>query len=634
MFFRSCIVLLFFVITGAEAWSQEGATSKVSIAAEDETKFAAAELAKYLAIMYAKSQFVVAPAGARGGGARIELRVTREIAEEEHAWSGRDNRTLIEGGSPRAVLQGTYRYLESLGCHWFAPAFHFYGGAHETVPVSQERFNAGAPATGGSAPKMKFRKLYVEEGISHTTDTLRQIVEWMPKVGYNVLVVPTNYGNRGRVMWDNWRSAITPELQRRNLLLEVGGHGYENFLNEKMEGGRLFEQHPEWFGVDDKGQRSRQKKRVFCTSNPDAVAYLTKGVVNYLESRPEINIFALWPPDSAVWCQCEKCVALGAEPDRQAVLLNDIAKLMKKDLPRVRLETIAYGKTLQPPAKVALDPSILVDFCPINQQFEVPIFDESSIRNAEYKKAFLAWSKAFKGDISIYTYYRKYAWKSLPIWLTDYMQYDLSWYAENGADGVSIYSEPDDWAGFEINHYLLPRLGWDPEQDVEALLDGYVTSRYGECAAAAENVIEWISDRYRLVSSVPFTTAKPANEVLLVEERLQERLGKFTSTCDAAKDDSTVAGRLRLAAEYALLDAGIQALRAEGKTAEMEKLVAKMAEFLESHADKGVFTVYHGTELRSLKKKYGLAETAKRETQTTARDAGTTAAAEQTTATE
>jgi hypothetical protein len=47
-------------------------------------------------------------------------------------------------------------------------------------------------------------------------------------------VVPLNYGGQGRVKWDNWRVALTPELQRRGIWIEVGGHGYENYLNAQM----------------------------------------------------------------------------------------------------------------------------------------------------------------------------------------------------------------------------------------------------------------------------------------------------------------------------------------------------------------------------------------------------------------
>src|SRR6201999_1438743 len=109
-------------------------------------------------------------------------------------------------------------------------------------------------------PKFKLRKLYVEEGHSHTEENLKQLIEWMPKVGYNTLVVPMNYQGHGKVMWDNWREVLTPELQKRGITIEVGGHGYQNFLNADMEGGKLFDQHSEWFGLDKIGARRREEQ--------------------------------------------------------------------------------------------------------------------------------------------------------------------------------------------------------------------------------------------------------------------------------------------------------------------------------------------------------------------------------------
>ena len=151
-----------------------------------------------------------------------------------------------------------------------------------------------------------------------------------------------------------------------------------------MEGGKLFAEHPEWFGAKDSGTRSKAKRQVFCTSNSEAVDFVTRGVLDYLKARPEIEVFELWPPDGAEWCACDACDALGDPQDRQALLVNHVQDVLAKERPNVRLEIIAYSKALLPPAKVKLDERILVDFCPINQSFEVPINDPSSDRNREY----------------------------------------------------------------------------------------------------------------------------------------------------------------------------------------------------------------------------------------------------------
>jgi hypothetical protein len=176
----------------------------------------------------------------------------------------------LVGASGRSTLYAVYQFLDGLGCRFLAPELNFYNRAAEVLPEKLP-IVINDKITGVSEPKLKFRKLYVEEGHSHNIENLKQMVEWMPKVGYNTLVIPTDYSGGGRVKWDNWREALTPELQKRDITIEVGGHGYQNFLNATMEGGTLFDKHPDWFGQDKQGKRRKERGQVFCTSNAAAV---------------------------------------------------------------------------------------------------------------------------------------------------------------------------------------------------------------------------------------------------------------------------------------------------------------------------------------------------------------------------
>ena len=231
--------------------------------------FAAAELQRYLTQMYPGEP----------PPPRVEVAVDRTM----HGFSiaREDGVVRIRGADDFMALCGAYHLLDLLGCRFLAPQFDHYRGAGEVV-AGRRSADIDLPLPVARNPKLKFRKLYVEEGISHDTENLKQLVEWMPKVGYNTLVVPTDYGGRGRVRWDNWREQLTPELRKRGITIEVGGHGYENFINASMEGGKLFERHPEWFARDEKGVPQKQKRYVFCTSNARAVEYVTGNVIAYL----------------------------------------------------------------------------------------------------------------------------------------------------------------------------------------------------------------------------------------------------------------------------------------------------------------------------------------------------------------
>src|SRR4029079_19314952 len=122
---------------------------------------------------------------------------------------------------------------------------------------------------------------------------------------------------------------------------------------------------------------------------------------------------------------------------------------------------------VEPPETVTFDRSVLVDFGPIAQCFEYQIDDPASNVNAKYAHALKGWRTQFNGDISIYSYYRKYAWNSLPIITPHYMQKDLQFYHSLGVHGVSSYSEPGDWFTYELNHYVLGHLAWNPDVDVD-----------------------------------------------------------------------------------------------------------------------------------------------------------------------
>ena len=302
-------------LAAAAAATEASAQANVTLARDGETTytiavgdassatlaFAGAELSRYLQRLTGAG-FPVAPLASAGNA--IVLRIGPPVGgsgdEEAYSIAVRGDSLLLTGASDRAVLYATYDLLARLGCEWLAPALDFYGGAAEVVPRRPTLvYEAAADVV--EDPVFAFRKIDVEEGLSHDTESLLRIVEWMPKVRYNTLQVPMDYGGTGRVRWDAWREALTPELEKRGILIEVGGHGYQNFLNAGMEDGTLFERHPEWFGMDAQCRRTPDERMVFNTANPAAVDYLIENVLEYLRAHPEIDIFDFWPPDGVRW---------------------------------------------------------------------------------------------------------------------------------------------------------------------------------------------------------------------------------------------------------------------------------------------------------------------------------------------
>lgn len=521
----------------------------------------------------------------------------------------RDENIHLVGADARGVLHAVYRFLEELGCRWLAPAYEFYDGSHEMVPSESRLTYLSKTSVMVESPALPYRKLYVEEGRSHTTANLLQLIEWMPKLGFNVLVFPTDYQGENRVKWDDWREALTPELQRRGIVIEVGGHGYQNFLNADMENGRLFETHPEWFGMEE-GKRTARRKRVFCTSNDDAVAYLQRHVLVYLRERPEIEIFDFWPPDGARWCECPACAALGGVPERHARLVAQMGAKLAEELPRVRLECIAYGHYREPPEAISFGDDVLVDFCPIAQVFEYQIYEDASPTNVTYRTSLKAWLDRFGGDISVYSYYRKYAWRSLPVLLPHYMQRDLAWYREQGVRGISIYGEPGDWGTYEVNHYILGRLAWEPGLDVSRELERYLLARYGSASEVAAAAVEKLERVIRRGANIPGTRLKTVPEYEAWVEEISQSIAAVEKEEDRLAGDRPITQalrRLNLMQRYALHNLHFQReVAANAPADEKRRRVSEIADLIEAHPDEGVFLVPPRLTRERLYRYYGV----------------------------
>lgn len=561
-------------------------------------RFAASEIARYVEQMSGTKLEVVETDNAPAG-AIVLRREAAGLGDEGYSISIENSRLVLTGARDRSVIYAAYDLLQRLGCRWLAPQFGFHGAVAEVVP-KQSRLEIDLKEPILETPKLKFRKLYVEEGHSHNGENLLQMVEWMSKSRENTLVVPIDYQGQGRVVWDNWRKALTPELKKRDIQIEVGGHGYQNFINSDMPEVKA---HPEWLG-EKNGKRQTEHGIVFCTSNPDAVALLTKNVVTYLKSHPEIDIFDFWPPDGSHWCECEACTKLGTPADRQAKLVATVIAEARKQGIKARFECIAYAVYTQPPMSPAMDKSVLIDFCPINQCFEVQMNDPSDERNAEYADAIRAWKKGFEGDVSIYSYYRKYAWDSLPVIIPHYMQADLRWYLKIGAAGISSYAEPGDWLTYELNHYTLARLAWDPDADVDAIISEFCAARFPKCADAAKKLYSVLEDTTRHACRIPFSSLKTPAEIAAYTERL--RAAREAVAKEAAGDAS--AAGLLAETDYGLKDLAIQKqIAGKGSIEDRAKLVEELAVFLESHRGEGVFLIDQGRLSREhLKRGYGV----------------------------
>ncbi|MFB6146387.1 MAG: DUF4838 domain-containing protein [Halobacteriaceae archaeon] len=420
------------------------------------------------------SALVAGPADETDVAGALEGLATRLSGRDPDAFAvvTGDDHVALGGTTHRGTLYAAYALLERVGVRFFGPRFSVYDGHGERVP--DRPTVAVPPVDAATAPDFRYRRKYVEEGYSHTEATLRQLVDWMAKTRHNVLVVPTDYENLGVVRYDDYREAVLPAVERRGLLVETGGHGFDSFLPPSV----YREDHPEWF-VDG--------YNVFDLTADAAVETYVDNVVAHLQRRPEVDVFDAWPPDGATWPP-RVVDAFGSVAAAYAHVVDRLATRIEDAGLDVTVEAIAYTSHIEPPADGGAFDDVLVDLAPFDRSYAVPI-DGPADANERYVDLIERWRETVDATVGVYEYYRKYSWHSLPVVLPDLIGQDLRVYESLGVDAVGTYSEPADWIPYELTHLLVAALAWDTGVDPGDYTTRYLRDRYGEAGDAVVDAV-------------------------------------------------------------------------------------------------------------------------------------------------
>ena len=251
--------------------------------------------------------------------------------------------------------------------------------------------------------------------------------------------------------------ALIDNACENGLTIEYEMHAMRYFL-PKTE----FEHHPEWFRVDENGERNADLN--CCASSEEALDFIAKRAAEAAKKlyRSSHRYF-FWADDAHdAFCHCEKCRELSSS-DQQLIIMNRILEELQKEDPEATLAYLAYYGTLTPPQKVKPHKGIFLEYAPIDRDFHKPLADATGEKNAEQNKHLKALLDTFgKEDAKVLDYWLDNSlfsnWTKPPkaftpdeaVIFADFDYYrslgfsDISTFAcYLGADYIELHGEPD-----------------------------------------------------------------------------------------------------------------------------------------------------------------------------------------------
>lgn len=442
---------------------------------EKQERYAANLLAEYLEKIY-KIKIPVVQEGSQISGRVISIGetalakthgLTSELNPQGYEFSVKGNHFFIRGGFP-GPLNGVISYLEEdLGCRWYAEPFHF--------PNHPEPGLAKIPDLTG-------KKLLVTPRSYTPQFTMREI-RYLP--GW--LNPDREYAMFFRLSPITYQTFLPAESGASlNSFLYV--HTYAQLLPAK----EYFEKHPEYYALQ-KGKRTRltATSGSVCYTHPEVVKIMVENIRKEIRKMPDARYFSVSCSDAAdVECECSSCAPIIKKFGKNGIqlyLANKIASVLCKEYPNIRITTLIYG----PGADVLsangykAHPNVTLFLAPIGARWNlvqmlIPLNENPFVRGS-LDKCKLSSSNIFFWDYVDTTVH--------PLPNFDQMRDSIRYLAKEKVTGYSVDCSNGGAALAPLKKWIYTQLVWNPELDMEALINEFISAYYGK---ASPELLEYV----------------------------------------------------------------------------------------------------------------------------------------------
>jgi hypothetical protein len=326
-----------------------------------------------------------------------------------------------------------------------------------------------------------------------------------------------------------------------------GGHSFGDLYE------RFGKNHPGWFALQPNGSRTQHssERARLCVSNSQLIQQIAADIIAKADANPNMQSTPLSPNDGGTdtFCMC-KVNELG-EPgcatydppegrkidnlygwnmpyvsltDRYMVFSNRVAEIVAKKYPNLLLVVDAYSAYSAPPVKTKLNPNLVVRYVPSTMEDW----------DAWSQKA----SKLYWRPNTLSSPYRIAELK----FNSEYGK-DLNYAAHHSTIATDFDSIINNWATEGLNYYIVAKMNWNPDANVQQLMDEYCRDGFGPAADEIKRyfkIAEQITDvrepemfrRYN--NGNPIGVTVHVRPDTLIEYYTPEKMAQLRALLDAA----------------------------------------------------------------------------------------------------
>lgn len=379
------------------------------------------------------------------------------------------NKLFLTGGEKRGAIYAVYTFLEEfLGCRWFTQSVPITPDIDDCIVIPEADFLTVEDIDYTYVPPFVLRQTYWMFSTMHTDYSVAHKLHGM--------------------------MAGVPE--------SLGGIPVENCINGVHTLGwiitqDMYAEHPEYFGMDENGVR--QPNRQPCLSNPEVLELVVAAAKAHFSQYT--SIFSVSQNDNQEFCKCSECVAFnnahgGKDSASMLNFTNKVAKAISEEYPDRMVETLAYQLTETPPTGLTIEDNVVIRLCPIQTCVLHDLDDKSCPENSEFDSNLTGWA-AMTDNIYIWDYSTNFQYIYAFFPNITSLQGRYQYFRDRNVISVFDHGCGENIIPAELHElrtYLVCKLLWNPDTDIEMHIREFCDAYYGEASDDIINFIYYFED--------------------------------------------------------------------------------------------------------------------------------------------
>jgi hypothetical protein len=383
---------------------------------------------------------------------------------------------LIEGGSQRGTLYGVYEFFERYIGVRFLTEDHTY--------IPQNASNVSIPLVDFIyVPQFFFRWSFYKENFDNPPFATRLRI--------NTITDDPRLGGKSS------QDLIT--------------HSILNYLPVSVYG----KDHPEYYAqVDGVRRLNVGGGPQVCSTNPDVIKAITKGVINILDANPSLTSISVSQMDNNFVCECPACCALSEKEESRGAphlaLVNAIAAKIAITHPGVKIGTLVYRYSRKPPKTIRLLANVEIMLCSFECCTLHPLDDPNCSRNKLFIEDFYRW-KDICANILIWNYNTNFSAYDLPFPNFNVIAKNIQLFQNNNAQGVFMQAAGNGLSTemSDLRNYVMARCLWHPMEESWQLVNEFCNLHYGNSAGPILSYLRFLHHNAEECGVHPNSFPKP-----------------------------------------------------------------------------------------------------------------------------